>query len=177
VGGRFVCDPSQHARTIRWGAIFGKGFLPNIISTKQKLNTRSSTKTELVGADDFMLKDTNYTTMPCFRITKMVGLQAASLQNTSGFDISSSLIESTREIEFDLCPTTGLIGDFMSNTLQGKLFRKFGDPIMRATPIRSGRLHRLVWCARKGGTTGIYWEPAKYVGRTDVPHTLTVLGR
>jgi hypothetical protein len=32
---------------------FGRGF-PIVSSTKQKLNTRSSTETEIVGADDFM---------------------------------------------------------------------------------------------------------------------------
>ena len=36
------------------GLTLGRGF-PNVSSTKQKLNTRSSTETEVVGADDFML--------------------------------------------------------------------------------------------------------------------------
>jgi hypothetical protein len=35
------------------GLSLGRGF-PNVSSTKQKLNTRSSTETEIVGADDFM---------------------------------------------------------------------------------------------------------------------------
>jgi hypothetical protein len=36
------------------GLSLGRGF-PIVSSTKQKLNTRSSTETEIVGADDFML--------------------------------------------------------------------------------------------------------------------------
>jgi hypothetical protein len=35
------------------GLSLGRGF-PIVSSTKQKLNTRSSTETEIVGADDFM---------------------------------------------------------------------------------------------------------------------------
>ena len=37
------------------GLSLGRGF-PILSSTKQKLNTRSSTETELVGADDFILE-------------------------------------------------------------------------------------------------------------------------
>jgi hypothetical protein len=35
------------------GLSLGQGF-PIVISTKQKLNTKSSTETEIMGADDFM---------------------------------------------------------------------------------------------------------------------------
>jgi hypothetical protein len=35
------------------GLSLGRGF-PRVSSTKQKLNTRSSTETDIVGADDFM---------------------------------------------------------------------------------------------------------------------------
>jgi hypothetical protein len=37
------------------GLSLGRGF-PIVSSTKQKLNTRSSTETEIVGADEFMLE-------------------------------------------------------------------------------------------------------------------------
>jgi hypothetical protein len=37
------------------GLSLGRGF-PIVRSTKQKLNTQSSTETEIVGADDFMLE-------------------------------------------------------------------------------------------------------------------------
>jgi hypothetical protein len=45
-------DPNMRGHS-GGGLSLGHGF-PIVSSTKQKLNTRSSTETEIVGADDFM---------------------------------------------------------------------------------------------------------------------------
>jgi hypothetical protein len=49
----FAVHPNMRGHTGR-AATLGRGF-PIVSSTKQKLNTRSSTEAELVGIDDLML--------------------------------------------------------------------------------------------------------------------------
>jgi hypothetical protein len=49
----FAVHPNMRGH-LGGGLSLGKGF-PIVGSTKQELNTRSSTETEIVGADDFML--------------------------------------------------------------------------------------------------------------------------
>jgi hypothetical protein len=91
----------------------GRGF-PIVSSTKQKLNTRSSMESEIVGADDFMpavcwtryfmeaqgyqvqdniLFEDNKSAIFWRRMEK---LQAASIRSTLIFGVSSLLIASTR---------------------------------------------------------------------------------
>ena len=53
VDASFAVHPNMH-RHSGGGLSLGRGF-PIVSSTKQKLNTHSSTETEIVGADDFML--------------------------------------------------------------------------------------------------------------------------
>jgi hypothetical protein len=53
VDASFAVHPNMRGHS-GGGLSLGRGF-PIISSTKQKLNTRSSTETEIVGADDFML--------------------------------------------------------------------------------------------------------------------------
>ena len=48
----FAVHPNMRGNS-SGGLSLGRGF-PIVSSTKQKLNTRSSTETELVGDDDFM---------------------------------------------------------------------------------------------------------------------------
>jgi hypothetical protein len=52
VDASFAVHPNMRGHS-GGGLSLGRGF-PIVISTKQKLNTRSSTETEIVGADDFM---------------------------------------------------------------------------------------------------------------------------
>jgi hypothetical protein len=52
VDASFVVHPIIHGHP-GGGLSLGRGF-PIVSSTKQNLNTRSSTETEIVGADDFM---------------------------------------------------------------------------------------------------------------------------
>ena len=52
VNASFAVHPNMWGHT-GGGLTMGRGF-PNSVSTKQKLNTRSSTESELVGVDDMM---------------------------------------------------------------------------------------------------------------------------
>jgi hypothetical protein len=49
----FVFCASKHAQHTGGGMTMGRGF-PVSVSTKQKLNTKSLTESELVGVDDMM---------------------------------------------------------------------------------------------------------------------------
>ena len=57
VDGSYGVHPNLRGHT-GGGLTLGRGF-PVSASTKQKLNTRSSTKSELVGVDDFTWKNTH----------------------------------------------------------------------------------------------------------------------
>lgn len=96
------------------GLSLGRGF-PIVSSTKQKLNMRSSTETEIVGADDFMpatcwtwyfIEAQGYQVQDKLFILRQQkryssgeewkGFKAAIVQNISIFGISSLATESKR---------------------------------------------------------------------------------
>jgi hypothetical protein len=126
----------------------GKG-MPVNTSTKQKINTRSSTETELVAADDFMpiILWTNY-----FLEAQGYGHQdtilyqdnqSAILLEKNGRKSSSKRTKhlncrfyfitdriNSNELSVEYCPTEEMVGDFFTKPLQGKLFYKFRKLIM-----------------------------------------------
>jgi hypothetical protein len=126
----------------------GKG-MPISTSTKQKLNTRSSTETELVAADDLMpiILWTNY-----FLEAQGYGHQdtvlyqdnqSAILLENNGRKSSSKRTKhincrfyfitdriKNKELSVAHCPTEEMIGDFFTKPLQGKLFYRFRQLIM-----------------------------------------------
>ena len=126
----------------------GKG-MPINTSTKQKINTRSSTETELVAADDFMpiILWTNY-----FLEAQGYGHQdtilyqdnqSAILLEKNGRKSSSKRTKhlncrfyfitdriNSNELSVEYCPTEEMNGDFYTKPLQGKLFYKFRKNIM-----------------------------------------------
>jgi hypothetical protein len=132
----------------------GRGFLI-VRSTKQNLNTRSSTDTDIVGADDFRpaICWTNY-----FMKAQVYGVKynvlfqdnkssiilekngkASSSNRTKNINIRYFFITnraSKEEVSVVWCPTGNMIGDYATNPLQGALFRKFRDHIMGVTPER-----------------------------------------
>jgi hypothetical protein len=136
------------------GLSLGTGF-PIVSSTKQKLNTRSSTETEIVGADDFMpaICWTRYfMEAQGYQVRDNVLFQdnksaiflekngkASSSKRTKHINIRYFFI-TNRVDKGDLslvwCPTGDMIGDFMTKPLQGALFRKFRDQIMGVVPAR-----------------------------------------
>ena len=136
------------------GLTMGRGF-PIVSSTKQKLNTRSSTESELVGVDDMMpsiiwtryfLKAQGYqvTDNVIFQDNKSTmllernGKQSSSKRtkhiNVRYFFITDRI--SKGEIRVEWCPTGNMVADFMTKPLQGSTFKRFRDLIMGALPMR-----------------------------------------
>jgi hypothetical protein len=137
------------------GLTMGRGF-PIVSSTKQKLNTRSSTESELVGVDDMMpsiiwtryfLKAQVYGVSDniIFQDNKSTMLlerngKASSSKRTKHINIRYFFITdriSKGEVRVEWCPTKDMVADFMTKPLQGSLFKKFRDLIMGALPSKS----------------------------------------
>jgi hypothetical protein len=134
------------------GLTMGRGF-PIVCSTKQKLNTRSSTESELVGVDDMMpsilwtryfLKKQGYKVNDniIFQDNKSTMLlerngKASSSKRTKHINVRYFFITdriSKGEVRVEWCPTAEMVADFMTKPLQGSLFKKFRDLIMGALP-------------------------------------------
>ena len=132
----------------------GRGF-PIVSSTKQKLNTRSSTETEVVGADDFMpaicwtryfMEAQGYKVIDniLFQDNKSAMLlakngKASSSKRTKHIHIRYFFITdriAKGDLKLEWCPTGDMVGDFMTKPLQGALFRKFRDQIMGVVRVQ-----------------------------------------
>ena len=130
---------------------FGKGAVQSL-SRKQKLNTRSSTEAELVGADDasvLILWTKLFLEAQGYPIEKNILYQdnkSAILLEVNGKRSSSSRTRAlnircffmTDQVEkgnvsIEHCPTGEMIGDYMSKPLQGPLFHKFRKELMGIT--------------------------------------------
>ena len=130
------------------GLSLGGGFAYSN-SSKQKMNTRSSTETELVAADDQMpmiiwtnnflteqgyaLKDTvlyqdNQSAILLERNGRRSSSKRTRHLNIRFFFISDRI--NNKELSVVYCPTEEMIADFFTKPLQGKLFRKFRKLIM-----------------------------------------------
>jgi hypothetical protein len=131
------------------GAIMtlGKGTVTSI-STKQKVNTRSSTESELVGIDDVIAKMLWTKLMieaQGFKVkniahrdnTSSMKLEengkASSGKRTRHFNIKyfyvTDLIK-RKEVSIIYCPTDLMIGDYMTKALVGSKFKFFRNLIM-----------------------------------------------
>ena len=126
----------------------GKG-TPVCVSTKQKLNTISSTEAELVGASDAMphvmwtryfLREQGYgATVPIMYQDN----KSAILLETNGARSSSKRTKHINiryyfiadrikkgELKVEYCPTCTMLADFFTKPLQGKLFIKLRSQIL-----------------------------------------------
>jgi len=131
------------------GAILtlGKGAV-NTISAKQKLNTRSSTEAELVGADDivtqavwtrnFLLEQgyesstTVYQDNTSAILLEKNGMESSS-KRTRHINIRYYFIKDCidkKYLNVEYCPTDDMIGDYPSKPLQGRKFKKHRKAIM-----------------------------------------------
>ena len=135
----------------------GTGF-PIISSTKQKLNTRSSTESELVGVDDmlplilwsrYFLKAQGYKVSDnvVFQDNKSTMLlerngKASSSKRTKHINVRDFFVTdriSKGEVRVEWCPTADMVADYLTKPLQGTAFKRFRDLIMGATPKKEER--------------------------------------
>jgi len=150
VDAAFAVHPNMRGHS-GGGMSMGRGF-PISSSTKQKLNTRSSTEAEVVGADNFMpaicwtrffmqaqgykvqdniLFQDNKSSMLLEKNGKSSSTKRTKHINIRYFFITDRVAKGKVKVEW--CPTGEMVGDYMSKPLQGALFKKFCDMIMGVT--------------------------------------------
>jgi hypothetical protein len=153
VDASFTVHPNMHGHS-GGDLSFGRGF-PILSSTKKELNTRSSTETEIVGADDYIpeicwmryfMKAQGYGVKDnvLFQDNKSSILlenngKASSSKRTKHIKIWYLFITNrvrNEEVLVVWCPTGDMIGDYVTKPLQQALFRKFRDQIMGVTLAR-----------------------------------------
>ena len=130
------------------GLTMGTGY-PITASKKQKFNTKSSTETEIVGADDLMpavlwtrlfleAQDYEVTENIMYQDNKSAILlekngKASSGKRTKHINMRYFFITdriSKKDMSVEWCPTGDMTGDFFTKPVQGALFRRFRDLIM-----------------------------------------------
>ncbi len=136
----------------------GRGF-PIVSSTKQKLNTRSSMESELVGVDDMMpivVWSWYFLVAQGYGVTQNLLLQdnqssillerngkASSGKRTRHINIQYFFITDRviiKEVEIEWCPTKEMVADFMTKPLQGSHFRRLPDLIMGMSSIKKAKI-------------------------------------
>lgn len=127
---------------------FGTGAVQSI-SRKQKLNTKSSTEAELVGADDvstLMLWTKLFMEAQGYDIDKNILFQdikstifleengkQSSSKHTRALNIRYFFLTDQVEkgnLMINYCPTGQMIADYQSKPLQGVMFKQFRNDIM-----------------------------------------------
>ena len=123
------------------------------MSRKQRLNTKSSTEAELVGADDvlpqalwtkYFLEEQGYSVNTTLYQDNQSAIKlehngrASSGKRTRHLNIRYFFITdrvARKELTVVYCPTKQMVADFFTKPLQGSLFRKFRDQIMGMAPM------------------------------------------
>jgi hypothetical protein len=152
----FAVHPDMKSHT---GAMFtmGKGAIISS-SSKQKVNSRSSTEAELIGVDDKISK--------CLWMKRFLEWQGFTVKlniiyqdNTSSIKLEENGKESSgkrtrhfdikyfyvtdlvgrKEVKVEYCSTEEMIADYMTKPLVGGKFKLFRDRIMNL----SGKHHRI----------------------------------
>ena len=122
--------------------------------SKQKMNTKSSTESEIVGASDYLahtvwlagfMKDQGYLiTRKLFYQDNMSAIQIEKNGSVSSSKRSRHInirfffikdILKRENIEVKHCPTERMLADFFTKPLQGKLFRYLRDIVMGIAPF------------------------------------------
>jgi Reverse transcriptase (RNA-dependent DNA polymerase)/Zinc knuckle len=147
----FAVHPDLKSHT--GGAMsMGKGVI-YATSTRQKLNTRSSTEAELVAANDVMaqllwtqnfLRDQGYTSTETrlYQDNQSAILlekngRMSSSKRTRHLNIRYFFITdriANKELTIEYCPTEQMVADFFTKPLQGSLFRRLRDIVMNVDP-------------------------------------------
>jgi hypothetical protein len=145
-------DMKSHTRGV---VSFGTGATMSK-SSKQKLNTKSSTEAELVGASDYLpypIWAKKFLEAQGYGLTENIFYQdnqstirfekngrKSSGPNTRHIDIRYFFIKDRLDIEgidVQYCPMEQMLAVFFTKPLQGSLFRKFQDVIMGQKHIDS----------------------------------------
>jgi hypothetical protein len=156
VDASFAVHPNMRSHT-GGGLTMGRGF-PIVTSTKQRLNTRSSTESELVGVDDMMpivVWSRYFLMAQGYGVTQNLLLQdnrssmllekngrASSGKRTRHINIRYYFVTdrvNMKEIEIEWCPTKEMVADFMTKPLQGSHFRRLRDLIMGMTKVEKSK--------------------------------------
>ena len=147
VDAAFAVHPDFKSHT---GAIMtmGKGAIYSM-SRKQKLNTRSSTEAELVGADDAaglilwtklfleaqgyeiknnILYQDNKSTILLEENGKKSSSKRTRHLNIRYFFLTNQVEKGNLKVKY--CPTDDMMGDYMSKPVQGDKFQKFRNEIL-----------------------------------------------
>jgi hypothetical protein len=173
VDASFAVHPNMRGHS-GGGLSLGRGF-PIMGSNKQKLNARSSTGCELIGADDFMpaicwtryfmeAQGYNVKDNILFQDNKSSILletngKASSSKRTKHINIRYFFITdrvSQGELSVAWCPTGEMTADFGTKSLQGSLFKKFRDRIMGVVVAQdpgSGKIETATKPAKKSAKT------------------------
>ena len=150
VDASYAVHPDMKSHT--GGAMsFGRGGIL-CKSTKQKLNTKSSTEAEFVGASDYLpntiwvknfleaqgynigenvFEQDNESAMKLEKNGRMSAGPKSRHINIRYFWMKDRI--KSEGITIRHCPTLQMVGDFFTKPLQGNLFRKFRSVIMGAT--------------------------------------------
>ena len=154
VDGSYTVHPDMRGHT-GGGLTMGRGY-PISASTKQKLNTRSSTECELVGVDDLMpsiLWTRNFLEAQGYGVRENIVFQdnrsaillekngkASSSKRTKHINIRyffvTDMIKKKR-LSVEWKPTEDMVGDFWTKPNQGSLFLKHRNLIMGVEPPSS----------------------------------------
>jgi hypothetical protein len=129
-------------------------------SVRQKLNTRSSTEAELVGADDaigmilwtrlflenqgYMVRDTKlYQDNQSAMLLEKNGKRSSSKRtrhiNIRYFFITDCIEKG--EVKVEYCPTEDMLADIFTKPLQGNAFHKFRNAVLNMQPCLTADPH------------------------------------
>jgi hypothetical protein len=131
---------------------FGKGAV-YATSTRQRLNTKSSTEAELVGVSNVLpqiIWTRNFFIGQGYQVDESIihqDNQSAILLESNGKQSSSRRTRHLniqyffvtdhvhrKEVRIQYCPTEEMVGDFFTKPLQGVLFYKFRNQVMNYAP-------------------------------------------
>ena len=141
-------------------------------SSKQKLNTKSSTESEFVGASDYLpfalwtmrfmkAQGLNIATGPVYQDNESarkleINGQASAGQRSRHIDIRYYWVKdivAREDIVIEYCPTESMLADFFTKALQGNLFRRLREVIMGHSHIST--LATLVSPKERVGQTSV----------------------
>eukprot|EP00934_Nitzschia_sp_Nitz4_P002612 Nitzschia sp. Nitz4//scaffold489_size5144//31//2646//NITZ4_009230-RA/size5144-processed-gene-0.1-mRNA-1//1//CDS//3329552897//2602//frame0 len=102
-------------------------------STKQKLVSRSSTESEVIGVHDVLPQivwTSEFIKSQGYRVDKTVLYQ----DNMSAMLMEQNDLVNRGDITVEHCPTEQMVADYFTKPLQGRLFYKIRDKIMNIDP-------------------------------------------